>query len=65
MKKEMKDEMVEGFTDERMAREQAQKEMRSEIRSEMEIIKKENWKSLKEEAQVQFAVRWAPRRGLV
>ena len=35
MWKEMKDEMGEGFKNERMAREQAQKEMRSEMRSEM------------------------------
>ena len=49
MRKEMKDEMGEGFKNERMAREQAQKEMRSdirsdirsEIRSEMDFMKEE------------------------
>ena len=45
MRKEMKDEMGEGFKNERMARGQAQKEMRSdirsEIRSEMDIMREE------------------------
>ena len=48
MRKEMKDDMGEGFRNERMAREQSQKEMRSDIRSEIRSemdIRKRNWKS--------------------
>ena len=41
MRKEMKDDMGEGFRNERMARGQAQKEMRSDIRSEMDFMKEE------------------------
>ena len=41
MRKEMKDEVGEGFRNERMARELAQKEMRSDIRSEIDIMEEE------------------------
>ena len=45
MRKVMKDEMGEGFKNERMARGQAQKEMRSDMRSEsrseMDIMREE------------------------
>ena len=41
MRKEMKDEVGEGFKNERMVRELAQKEMRSDIRSEIDIMEEE------------------------